>query len=91
MISGKVVGPVGGKSCSKRGGPPGVKVELMTESDELVASALTSSSGEYSFTNIIPGFSLRALFLQNNVIVPENFGANTVPVYLYVQFFVRRF
>jgi hypothetical protein len=55
MISGKVVGAVGGKSCSKRGGPSGVKVELLTDSDELVASALTSSSGEYSFTNIIPG------------------------------------
>jgi len=27
----------------------------------LVASALTSSSGEYSFTNIIPGFSLLAV------------------------------
>ncbi|KAG2597104.1 hypothetical protein PVAP13_5KG190200 [Panicum virgatum] len=61
MISGKVVGAVGGKSCSKRGGPSGVKVELLTDSDELVASALTSSSGEYSFTNIIPGrYRLRA-------------------------------
>jgi protocatechuate 3,4-dioxygenase beta subunit len=35
-----------------------VKIELMTDSDELIASALTSSSGEYSFTNIIPGFYL---------------------------------
>ncbi|AQK91368.1 Carbohydrate-binding-like fold [Zea mays] len=61
MISGKVVGAVGGKSCSKRGGPAGVKIELMTDSDELIASALTSSSGEYSFTNIIPGrYILRA-------------------------------
>lgn len=58
MISGKVVGPVGGKSCSKGGGPADVKVELMTDSDEWVASASTSSSGEYSFPNIIPGFSL---------------------------------
>jgi hypothetical protein len=61
MISGKVVGAVGGKSCSKGGGPAGVKVELMTDSDELIASASTSSSGEYSFTNIIPGFSLVSL------------------------------
>ncbi|WVZ71463.1 hypothetical protein U9M48_020048 [Paspalum notatum var. saurae] len=61
MISGKVVGAVGGKSCSKGGGPAGVKVELMTDSDELVASASTTSSGEYSFTNIIPGrYILRA-------------------------------
>ncbi|XP_052152388.1 uncharacterized protein LOC127770634 [Oryza glaberrima] len=61
MISGKVVGAVGGKSCSKHGGPSGVKVELSTNSDELVASALTSSTGEYSFANIIPGrYKLRA-------------------------------
>ncbi|CAD6238726.1 unnamed protein product [Miscanthus lutarioriparius] len=61
MISGKVVGAVGGKSCSKGGGPAGVKVELTTDSDELIASASTSSSGEYSFTNIIPGgYRLRA-------------------------------
>uniref|UniRef100_A0A0E0JHI4 Carbohydrate-binding-like fold n=1 Tax=Oryza punctata TaxID=4537 RepID=A0A0E0JHI4_ORYPU len=61
MISGKVVGAVGGKSCSKYGGPSGVKVELLTNSDELVASALTSSTGEYSFANIIPGrYKLRA-------------------------------
>jgi hypothetical protein len=57
MISGKVVGAVGGKSCSKHGGPSGVKVELSTNSDELVASALTSSTGEYSFANIIPGLT----------------------------------
>uniref|UniRef100_A0A0D9V022 Carbohydrate-binding-like fold protein n=1 Tax=Leersia perrieri TaxID=77586 RepID=A0A0D9V022_9ORYZ len=61
MISGKVLGAVGGKSCSKYGGPSGVKVELLTDSDDLVASALTSSSGEYSFANIIPGrYKLRA-------------------------------
>ncbi|KAL6850380.1 hypothetical protein ACP4OV_021007 [Aristida adscensionis] len=61
MISGKVVGAVGGKSCSKYGGPSGVKVELTSDSDELVASALTSSTGEYSFANIIPGrYKLRA-------------------------------
>ncbi|KAG8045309.1 hypothetical protein GUJ93_ZPchr0008g12534 [Zizania palustris] len=61
MISGKVTGAVGGKSCSKIGGPSGIKVELLTDSDELVASALTSSTGEYSFANIIPGrYKLRA-------------------------------
>jgi len=64
MISGKVVGAVGGKSCSKGGGPAGVKVELMTDSDELIASASTSSSGEYSFTNIIPGFSLVSYYTR---------------------------
>ncbi|KAL5228006.1 hypothetical protein ABZP36_016271 [Zizania latifolia] len=61
MISGKVMGAVGGKSCSKIGGPFGIKVELLTDSDELVVSALTSSTGEYSFANIIPGhYKLRA-------------------------------
>ncbi|TVU21253.1 hypothetical protein EJB05_30878 [Eragrostis curvula] len=61
MISGKVVGAVAGKSCSKDLGPSGVKVELMSDSDELVASALTSSTGEYSFANILPGrYKLRA-------------------------------
>ncbi|KQK04071.1 nodal modulator 1 [Brachypodium distachyon] len=60
-ISGKIVGAVGGKSCSKDGGPSGVKVELLSDSDELVASALTSSTGGYSFVNIIPGrYKLRA-------------------------------
>jgi hypothetical protein len=56
MISGKVLGAVGGKSCLKAGRPSGVNVELMSDSDELVASASTSSTGEYSFANIIPGF-----------------------------------
>ncbi|KAK3160680.1 hypothetical protein QOZ80_1BG0062920 [Eleusine coracana subsp. coracana] len=61
MISGKVLGAVGGKRCLKDGGPSGVKVELMSDSDELVASALTSSTGEYTFANIIPGrYKLRA-------------------------------
>ena len=84
MISGKVVGPVGGKSCSKRGGPSGVKVELLTDSDELVASALTSSSGEYSFANIIPGFFLLCFIFNKQCSVH----------FLYIcciQFFVRIF
>jgi hypothetical protein len=57
MISGKVLGAVSGKSCLKAGGPSGVKLELLSDSDELVGSASTSSTGEYSFANIIPGFS----------------------------------
>jgi hypothetical protein len=57
MISGKVFGAVGSKSCLKAGGPSGVKLELLSDSDELVAFASTSSTGEYSFANIIPGFS----------------------------------
>ncbi|XP_051224560.1 uncharacterized protein [Lolium perenne] len=60
-ISGRIVGAVGARSCSKDGGPSGVKVDLLSDSDELVASALTSSTGGYSFVNIIPGsYKLRA-------------------------------
>jgi hypothetical protein len=54
-ISGRIVGAVGARSYSKDGGPSGVKVDLLSDSDELVASALTSSTGGYSFVNIIPG------------------------------------
>ncbi|XP_072975145.1 uncharacterized protein [Typha angustifolia] len=62
MISGKVIGAVGGGSCpSKDKGPSGVKVELLSPSDESIASVLTSTTGNYSFTNIVPGkYKLRA-------------------------------
>ncbi|CAM0881057.1 unnamed protein product [Alopecurus aequalis] len=60
-ISGRIVGAVGAKSCSNDGGPSGVKVDLLSDSDEFVASALTSLTGGYSFVNIIPGsYKLRA-------------------------------
>ncbi|KAJ1412555.1 Immunoglobulin-like fold [Sesbania bispinosa] len=61
-ISGRVVGAVGGESCSvKNGGPSNVKVELLSPSGDLVSSVLTSPSGSYLFTNIIPGkYELRA-------------------------------
>ncbi|XP_068661556.1 uncharacterized protein [Aristolochia californica] len=55
-ISGRVMGAVGGESCSlKNGGPSDVKVELLSPMDDVIASTLTSSVGNYSFTNIIPG------------------------------------
>lgn len=55
-ISGKVVGAVGGESCSStNGGPSNVNVELLNPSGDLVSSVLTSVAGSYSFTNIIPG------------------------------------
>ncbi|XP_019421858.1 PREDICTED: nodal modulator 1-like isoform X3 [Lupinus angustifolius] len=55
-ISGRVVGAVGGGSCSvKNGGPSNVKVELLSPSGDLLSSVLTSQSGSYLFTNIIPG------------------------------------
>ncbi|KAI5442508.1 hypothetical protein KIW84_011529 [Lathyrus oleraceus] len=55
-ISGRVVGAAGGESCSvKNGGPSNVEVELLSPSGDLVSSVLTSSSGSYLFTNVIPG------------------------------------
>ena len=50
------MGAAGGESCSvKNGGPSNVKVELLSPSGDLVSSVLTSSSGSYLFTNVIPG------------------------------------
>uniref|UniRef100_A0A1D1Y1N7 Nodal modulator 1 n=1 Tax=Anthurium amnicola TaxID=1678845 RepID=A0A1D1Y1N7_9ARAE len=62
MISGKVKGAVGGESCSlKDGGPPDVKVELLSPSGDLLSSVVTSETGDYTFTNINPGeYKLRA-------------------------------
>ncbi|KAI7993915.1 Acetyl-CoA carboxylase 1 [Camellia lanceoleosa] len=68
-VSGKVVGSVGGESCSnKNGGPSNVNVELLSPTSDLVTSVLTSPTGSYSFTNIIPGkYKLRASRLDFNV------------------------
>lgn len=55
-ISGKVVGAVGGASCSSTdGGPSNVNVELLDANGDVVSSVLTSVSGSYSFTNVNPG------------------------------------
>ncbi|KAK6941103.1 hypothetical protein RJ641_030634 [Dillenia turbinata] len=61
-LSGRVVGAVGGDSCSvKNGGPSNVAVELLSPNGDLISSVHTSSTGVYSFTNIIPGkYILRA-------------------------------
>lgn len=61
-ISGKVVGAVGGESCSStNAGPSNVNVELLDSSGNILSSVLTSVAGTYSFTNIIPGrYNLRA-------------------------------
>ncbi|KAF5820309.1 putative carboxypeptidase-like, regulatory domain superfamily, immunoglobulin-like protein [Helianthus annuus] len=61
-ISGKVVGAVGGASCSStNGGPSNVNVELLNSNGDVVSSVFTSVAGRYSFTNIIPGrYNLRA-------------------------------
>ncbi|KAL3827759.1 hypothetical protein ACJIZ3_016561 [Penstemon smallii] len=60
-LSGRVVGAVGGDSCShKNGGPSNVNVELLSPSGDVVSSVSTSS-GSYSFKNIIPGnYKIRA-------------------------------
>lgn len=55
-MSGKVLGAVGGQSCSlKGGGPSGVKIELLSPSEGVTSSVMTTSSGQYSFINVIPG------------------------------------
>ncbi|XP_050236465.1 uncharacterized protein LOC126686455 [Mercurialis annua] len=61
-LSGRVVGAVGGDSCSaKNQGPSNVNVELLSLSDDLISSVLTSSAGSYLFNNIIPGkYKIRA-------------------------------
>ncbi|CAH1434779.1 unnamed protein product [Lactuca virosa] len=68
-ISGKVVGAVGGESCSSTdGGPSNVNVELLDSSGNIVSSVLTSIAGSYSFTNIIPGrYNLRASHADLNI------------------------
>ncbi|KFK35418.1 hypothetical protein AALP_AA5G281800 [Arabis alpina] len=61
-LSGKVLGAVGGESCTiKNGGPADVNVELLSSDEEPIASVLTSSDGSYLFKNIIPGkYNIRA-------------------------------
>ncbi|CAL5348941.1 unnamed protein product [Camellia sinensis] len=68
-VSGRVVGSVGGESCSnKNGGPSNVNVELLSPTGDLVTSVLRSPTGSYSFTSIIPGkYKLRASRLDFNV------------------------
>lgn len=60
--SGRIVGNVGGTSCSlKDGGPSNVNVELLSPTGDVVSSALSTPGGTYSFTNTIPGkYKLRA-------------------------------
>ncbi|KAF9619798.1 hypothetical protein IFM89_009320 [Coptis chinensis] len=78
-VSGRVVGAVGGESCSvKDGGPPGVKVELLSTTNDIVSSAVTNSGGSYLFTNIIPGsYNLRASHSNLEV---ESRGSSEVEV-----------
>ncbi|CAN4101896.1 unnamed protein product [Withania somnifera] len=61
-VSGRIVGNVGGESCSlKDGGPSNVNVELLSSTGDVVSSSVSTSRGTYSFTNTIPGkYKLRA-------------------------------
>ncbi|KAF2325064.1 hypothetical protein GH714_022546 [Hevea brasiliensis] len=61
-INFRFTGVGGGESCSvKNGGPSNVNVELLSPSDDLISSAVTSPTGSYLFTNIIPGkYKIRA-------------------------------
>ncbi|XP_052184978.1 uncharacterized protein LOC127796711 [Diospyros lotus] len=55
-VSGRVVGSVGGDTCSnKNGGPSNVNVKLSSVTDDLISSVLTSRSGSYLFKNVTPG------------------------------------
>ncbi|KAL2934972.1 Nodal modulator 3 [Bienertia sinuspersici] len=68
-LSGRVLGAVGGQSCRlKKGGPSNVAVELLSLTDDLISSVLTSTTGDYSFKNVIPGkYKLRASHPDMNV------------------------
>lgn len=68
-LSGRVQGAVGGESCpSKNGGPSNVAVELLSPTDDLISSVVTSSTGDYSFKNVTPGkYKLRASHPDMNV------------------------
>ncbi|KAK9950537.1 hypothetical protein M0R45_006023 [Rubus argutus] len=61
-ISGRVLGAVGGESCSLQNrGPSNIKVELLQDTGDVVSSVSTSSGGSYLFKNIIPGtYEIRA-------------------------------
>ncbi|KAK8532609.1 hypothetical protein V6N12_054045 [Hibiscus sabdariffa] len=55
-LSGRIVGAVGGQSCSvKNGGPANVNVDLLSPHGNLISAELTMSDGRYLFKNIIPG------------------------------------
>ncbi|KAK6118534.1 hypothetical protein DH2020_047724 [Rehmannia glutinosa] len=55
-LSGRVVGAASGGSCSRKsGGPSNVNVELSSPNGNVVSSVSTTSTGNYSFKNIIPG------------------------------------
>ncbi|KAL6576944.1 hypothetical protein OROMI_011220 [Orobanche minor] len=55
-LSGRVVGAVSGGSCPHiSGGPTSVNVKLSSPSGNVVSSVSTTSTGSYSFQNIIPG------------------------------------
>ncbi|KAL4324796.1 hypothetical protein GQ457_11G002280 [Hibiscus cannabinus] len=55
-LSGRIVGAVGGQSCSvKNGGPANVNVDLLSPHGNLISAEFTMSDGRYLFKNIIPG------------------------------------
>ncbi|XP_030454773.2 uncharacterized protein LOC115676056 [Syzygium oleosum] len=68
-VSGRVVGAVGGESCSRKNeGPSNVNVNLLSSTGDIVSSVSTSSEGSYKFINITPGrYSLHASHPDLNV------------------------
>ncbi|BFG23849.1 hypothetical protein CerSpe_101230 [Prunus speciosa] len=91
-ISGRVVGAVGGGSCSvKNGGPSNIEVELLSDTGDVVSSVLTSAGGNYLFKNIIPGnYELRAshpdlkVEIRGSTEVKLGFGNGVVDDIFYV-------
>lgn len=50
------MGAVSGDSCSRKdGGPSNVNVDLISHHGDVVSSVPTTSTGSYSFNNIVPG------------------------------------
>ncbi|XP_034210549.1 nodal modulator 1 isoform X2 [Prunus dulcis] len=91
-ISGRIVGAVGGGSCSvKNGGPSNIEVELLSDTGDVVSSVPTSAGGNYLFKNIIPGnYELRAshpdlkVEIRGSTEVKLGFGNGVVDDIFYV-------
>lgn len=50
------MGAVGGESCpNKKGGPSNVKIDLLSPTSEVLSSVFTTSTGSYSFIDVVPG------------------------------------
>uniref|UniRef100_A0A2P2M7K7 Nodal modulator 1 n=1 Tax=Rhizophora mucronata TaxID=61149 RepID=A0A2P2M7K7_RHIMU len=85
-LSGRVVGAVGGESCSdKNGGPSNVNVELLSHTGDVISSVATSPLGIYLFKNVIPGqYKLRASHPDLEVEARGSTEVGCLPIYFLV-------